>query len=212
MWPKICSSIFVIMILQSLLLINQAHALRVKPDFIYGVGFGYGNHTMDKEVTVEGDKYNLSRSETPGMLSISVETFITDRWSVGLSHRRGFQMGPFSIGVGFTGIIARRYFMNPTPVLASDKLQSSIIVQGWAPFAGFGFGIAEGSISREGEVVDTISTSGFFVGGHLGLDYQISPNLILRPELFYSTTLMNVSEVPSSLNEMGLILGLHFRI
>ncbi len=185
---------------------------KFKPDFIYGISAGFGNQTLNKDVTVEGDVYSLSRTEGPLMLGISIETFIHEKWSVALGHRRGGRMGPFSMGIGFSGFTVRRYFKNPAPFIPHKDMATSFVVRGWAPFAGFGTGVAHGSASREGEVVKTISSSGVYFGAHFGVDWQWKSNLILRPELFYNTTIMSDSTVPASMNEMGLLVGFHFRL
>lgn len=194
------------------LFINSANALRLEPDFIYGISFGYGGSGLDKTVIVENQKFDLSRAESPGMIGLSIETFIADQYSLGFSHRRGFRLGPFSSGVSFTGFILRRYFYNAAPILHNKRLATAITVQRWAPFVGLGTGLAMADTLRDGDVIANVDASAVYAGFHVGFDYQISPGLILRPEIFTSSSLVDVSKTPAKIEEFGVVCGFHFRL
>lgn len=201
-----------IFIILQCLIIHEASAGIKLPDLVYGGFIGFGGSGIEKTVVIEGTKYDLARSESPGMMGISAEAFISNKWSLAFSHRRGFRLGPFSTGAFFTGAIARRYFYNPPPFIPSTKLQNAITMQTWAPYIGLGSGIAHASTVREGDVISKVSSSAVYVGIHIGFDYQISPNLILRPEIFTSSSFMDVTETPATLEEFGVVCGFHFRL
>lgn len=191
---------------------SHAHALRFKPDFIYGGMFGFGGSGIEKTVIVENTDFDLSRAETPGMFGLSVETFIAPKYSLALSHRRGFRLGPFSSGVSFTGFTLRRYFYNPPPIIPHSKLSSAVTMQTWAPFIGLGTGLAIAKTERETDVIPNVTSTQVYFGIHIGFDYQISPNLILRPEIFTSSSVIDVSDTPATLEEFGVVCGFHFRL
>ncbi len=203
---------YIFFLIFQFLLINEAHALRFKPDFIYGGMIGYGGSGIDKEVIVETQTFDLSRAETPGMLGVSIETFIATKYSLAFSHRRGFRLGPFSSGVSFSGLILRRYFYNSPPIIPTGGLGSAITVQTWAPFIGLGTGLAIAKTKRETDVIQDVTSSQIYMGVHIGFDYQISPNLILRPEIFTSSSIVDVSDTPATLEEFGVVCGFHFRL
>ncbi len=201
-----------LIIVASVGFMNSAQAMRFKPDFIYGGLFGYGGSGIDKTVIVAGESFDLSRAETPGMFGLSIETFIAPKYSLALGHRRGFRLGPFTSGVSFTGFTLRRYFYNPPPVIPNSKLGSSVTMQTWAPFIGLGSGIAMAKTERETDVVADVTSSQIYFGIHIGFDYQITPQLILRPEIFTSSSFIDVSDTPATLEEFGVVCGFHFRL
>jgi|GEM_PF-2141078 len=193
-------------------LAQNANAFSWKHDLVYGVMGGFGGSGVDKDVKTEaGENITEQRSEQPGMFGLSIEGFVNDKWSLALSHRRGFKFGPFSTRVSFTGVIARRYFGRAPFIPKKNLKNSATIMRRWAPFVGLGSGLATGTVVRENAVNESVSGSGVYMGIHLGADYHLSPNLILRPEFFTSGTFMNDSETPSTLNEYGLVCGFHFR-
>ncbi len=194
---------------------SSAEASKLTSDLVYGFSFGFGGSGVDQEVFDDtGDKtISASSDQAPGMLGISVEKFLNEKWSLALSHRRGFELGPFGVGVGFTGFIARRYFLRAPTFLPKKELKNSVTLQRWVPYAGLGFGVASGSIDREEtDAVGSVSGSGVFMGIHLGVDYHLYPNLILRPEFFTSSTFMSSAKAPSTVKEYGLVMGFHFRM
>jgi hypothetical protein len=210
--PKFFNFNLIIITFGIFLFSNPAHALRFKPDFIYGGMFGYGGSGIEKTVIVENSNFDLSRAETPGMFGVSIETFIAPKYSLALGHRRGFRLGPFSSGVSFTGFTLRRYFYNSPPIIPHSKLGSSITMQTWAPFIGLGTGLAVAKTERETDVIPNVTSSQIYFGIHIGFDYQISPNLILRPEIFTSSSVIDVSDTPATLEEFGVVCGFHFRL
>lgn len=213
MQPKNWISLSILLCLQ-LFAFSHANALRLEPDFIYGFMGGLGGSGINKTVEVEGIDIDVSRSEGPGIVGLSIETFIHDRWSMSLGHRRGFRLGPFSMDISFTGLTFRRYFYKPTPVLPRNGLGSAVSIQTWAPFVGFGSGVALGETDRDtkGEQIPNLDFSGVFFGFHTGVDYHWKPGIILRPEIFYSQTFMDSSLTAATISEFGLVLGVHFRL
>lgn len=196
------------------LAVEEASALDLTSNYVYGFSIGLGGSGIDQTVIKDdGSKIDASSSESPGMMGISIEKFINNKWSLAISHRRGFKFGPFSHGVGFTGVIARRYFLRPATFLPNPKLENSVTLQSWVPFAGFGGGVASGSITREkADAIPDVDSSGIFMGVHLGVDYHLYTNMILRPEFFTSATFMNNSKTPAVVKEYGLIVGFHFKL
>ncbi len=196
------------------LMTSTAQAWRFDPsDLVYGVLGGFGASGIEKNVRVgDTQTFDISRAESPGYFGISVETVIHDQWTVAIGHRRGFRFGPFSTGVGFTGGSLRYYYLNPVPIIPRKELESSVTLQRWSPFVGFGTGIANGAIGRERDVVSKIGSSGIFFGIHVGVDYHWLPRFVLRPELIAGTTIFDVSAAPATLAEFGLVCGIHFRL
>lgn len=208
---------FSLAVLLQFAFVNQASAdsYSLFSDFVYGAGFGYGASGMDKEVEVDNVVVDVSRSETPGMLTLSVESFWNARWSLAISHRRGFRFGPFTSGTHFTGAVVRRYFLRPTPYISAsgdDGGFGSVTVMNWAPYVGLGGGYTSSNTTREDEIPYRVKSSGVYMGIHLGVDYQLYPNVIFRPELFTSATFMNSSKRASTLKEFGLVMNLQFKL
>lgn len=190
----------------------EAFALKLNSNLLYGGTFGFGGSGIEKTVVVGNEKFDVSRAETPGMFGLSVEGFISKNYTLAVSHRRGFRLGPFSSGVSFTGLILRRYFYNPPPIIPDKSLSSSVTIQTWAPFIGLGSGLAHATTERETDVVKTVSSSQVYFGLHVGFDYQISPTLILRPEIFTSSSFIDVSDTPATIEEFGIVCGFHFKL
>ncbi len=203
---------YIVFFILQCLFVHEASAFKFKPDFLYGGQFGYGGSGIDKEVIVQNQKFDVSRAETPGMMGLSVETFVARNYTLALSHRRGFRLGPFSSGVSFTGLILRRYFMNSPPIIPDSKLSSAVTIQTWAPFVGLGTGLAMATTERDTDVVKTVTSNQVYIGLHVGFDYQISPNLILRPEIFTSASFIDVSDTPATIEEFGVVCGFHFKL
>lgn len=196
---------------------NNASALslknfKFKPDFTYSVIVGFGNSTIQKDVEVQGQIRDVSYSEGPGMIGFSIETFIHEKWTLSLSHTRGVRLGPFSSGVGLTGLTARRYFMREPPFLPKKDLETNLVIKRWAPFAGVSSGIAIGKAVRDDELVREVEGSGLYFGLNLGVDYHWSKNIILRPEFHYYTTIFDDSRLPATITDLGLLLGIRFRL
>jgi hypothetical protein len=211
--PKIKSSLAAL-ILACTLTPSSSFAWDFVDDLVFGFAFGFGGSGVDEDIQNESGTGTVTASSSldPGMLGISVEKFINDKWSLALSHRRGFQLGPFGMDVGFTGLVARRYFMRSPTFLPKKDLKNSVTLQRWVPFAGLGIGVASGSIDREGDAVPQVSGSGVYMGVHLGVDYHLYTNMILRPEFFTSATFADDSQTPATLNEYGLVVHFLFRL
>ena len=204
----------VVLIFITVLISSEAMAESWLDDFTYGFGVGFGATGISEEVfnNTRTEKVSASRSEGPAMLSLSMEKALSSRSTLALAHRRGLRLGPLSAGVGFTGLIYRRYFLrNPSYLVREDAVES-FSSRTWAPYLGFGGGFAQGSIFREDDAVPVVKSSGFYLGIHVGADYHLYKTLILRPEVFASTTLMDSSETPATTNEFGLIVNLLFRL
>ncbi len=193
---------------------SKAEAFDYTSNYVYGVMVGLGGAGVDETVpqTSGTGTTTASSANDPGMVGISIEKFLNEKWSLALSHRRGLNFGPFSVSVHFTGVIWRRYFLRPATFLPNTKLKNSVTMQRWVPFVGLGAGIAQGSIKRENDAVNDVTGSGLYMGFHMGIDYHLRPNLILRPEFFTSATFMDTSKFPSTVQEYGLVVGFHFKL
>ncbi len=193
-------------------ILNKAEALNLKKDLVYGVFTGFGGAGVEEDKkNSSGGTFTDSRNEGPGMVGFSVEMYLSEKWTLALSHTRGFKLGPFRSGVGFTGVTVRRYFLRPVPYLPSNDLANSATIQRWAPFVGLRSGIAIGSIKRDDAAGDT-SGSGIYFGVALGVDYPLYHNMFLRPQLFTSATFMDDSDTPAVLEELGLGCSFLFRL
>ncbi len=193
---------------------SHADAMKLgRGDLVFGLSLGFGGAGIDKSLLAEDgiNEFDVSRSESPGVIGISVETFLNEKWGLALSHRRGVRIGPFSMDTHFTGIIARRYFLRTPPVLADPRAKDQVVVQTWTPYVGIGAGVARGHIKREKTFVDSLSSSGIYMGGHVGVDYHYKPRLILRPELYTSASIIDTSKQPATLKEYGLVMGFLFK-
>ncbi|MCB9025294.1 MAG: hypothetical protein H6625_03180 [Bdellovibrionaceae bacterium] len=175
-----------------------------------GLKGGFGGTGIKKTVDLDQGNVDASRSEGPGVIGISLEKVVSDRWSLAIEHRRGFRFGPFSSGVGFTDVTYRWFYMAAAPALVLKSSDSYIFTKKWVPFLGFSSGIAFGSIHREGDKVSSVDSSGIIMGTKLGIDYHYKSNMILRPEVIVSSTFMNSGNVPSSMSEFGLMFGALF--
>ncbi|MCB0413335.1 MAG: hypothetical protein KDD50_03320 [Bdellovibrionales bacterium] len=173
----------------------------------WGIIGGLGGMGISKTVTLEGEPVTASRSEEPGIFGVRFETQYSDRWAFSIEHRRGFRFGPFSMGVGFTDANWRWYFLSPPPILVANDVQSYIFENRMAYFLGFSTGIAFGEISREGDLIPRIESSGVTIGFRGGVDYPLNAKMFLRPEIIVSTTFLNSGSVASSMSEFGLVCG-----
>jgi hypothetical protein len=171
-------------------------------DFRIGGGVGFGGGGVTKTVEVQSTNTSVQRSEGPGTISIFVDYLLSDRFTVGLDHSRGFRLGPASSGVAFTSFVGRWYFLGPVPSVKKGTNDTTLLVKRITPFFGLAAGVASASISRENDVVPEMSSSGIFYGYRLGLEYSLAPGLGFRPEIVYSSTLSSASE--SVLSSSGL--------
>ncbi|MEZ4873668.1 MAG: hypothetical protein R2827_15795 [Bdellovibrionales bacterium] len=181
-------------------------------DYNWNIGLmaGLGGTGIQKGVTIDDEEAISSRSETPGMFGVSIETVVRDQWSMSIQHRRGFRFGPFSAGVGVTDVSLRWYYLRNVPTIVNQEGADYVINQIWSPYVGGGAGIAFGSINRDGESPTAIDSSGIVLGLKVGADYHWKPNLILRPEFFVSGTFMNSSAVENTIAEFGIVCAAIF--
>ena len=114
---------------------------------------------------------------------------------LGLEHNRGYRLGPFSSGVGFTGINTKFYFRGRVPTVAEkSKTGSTLLVKSFSFFAGLGSGVASGDIKRDDDLVPSINSSGIYIGIQIGADYPIAPGIVLRPQITSYTTFSSSSK------------------
>ena len=191
---------------------NSAHAFEWRERLTFSVGLGLGDTNISKDVNVQDTVQSASRSESPGLLQFAVEADISTKWTLAFRHNRGVRLSPFSSGISFTGLVVRRYFTEKRPYLPPKNAKDSVTLMNWAPYVGLGSGIAVANTTRERDVVADVDSSGFYMGIHIGADYHMFPQFIFRPEIVYSTTLMDDSAQPATISEVGLMINLLFKI
>lgn len=201
-----------LLLLAITLVAAPAEAFSWREKLTFSFGGGLGDSSISKQVLVQDTFQDAKRSEAPGLVLLGVETTIRKNMTVGLRHTRGLKLSPFSTGVSFTGLYFNYYFLNPKPYLPPNTSKNSVTMMNWAPFVGVSSGLAVANTSREREVVANVSSSGFYMGINLGVDYHMYRRLILRPQIIYSTSLMDDTQHPATITEMGLMLSLIFRI
>lgn len=152
----------------------------------YSILAGYGQSAIQRDVLVDGEVQSVIRSEEPLAVRLGVEGLLSDQVAVGVYHSRGVRLGPISSGVSFTGIEGRWHFLSPVPFSVREAANDSQMVrQEWSPFIGVGLGVASASVFRELESVQTVSDSGIYFSGNLGVELALSPGLSARAELSY---------------------------
>ena len=173
----------------------------------WGYSAGLGGTGITKTVNTNGSNVDVSRGETPGMFGLEISKMTSDTWRLSFSHRRGFRLGPFSSGVGFTAVSWNWYYMGTPPLPVSAQAENYVTEDTWEPFLGFSTGLAQGTITRDGDEVASVTSSGAIIGIRVGADYRSTPNLVYRPEIIGSQTFFNSSSKESSLSEFGLMWG-----
>ncbi len=149
------------------------------------------------------------KSEGIGMFHLFAERLWGPRFVVGVEHSRGVRLGPFSAGVGFSSAVLRWFYLGPAPdVHHGENEQSQIFVKRWSPYTGGTFGIAEGTIQREGDQVASVSSSGVHFGIKNGIDYSYSPKMMWRWEISYQSTFFQDPVRPATMTEFSLWMGL----
>lgn len=196
----------------SFVFISKSFANEWIDQFTFGGGLGVGFTDIAKDVSIEGTTQNAKRGESPLVAQFLIEYDLNSKWTLGLRHSRGARLSPFSTGIGFTGLVVRRYFSNKRPYLPSKRAKDRVTVMNWAPFLGLSTGFAVANTEREREVIANVDSSGFFIGVHLGVDYHMFANFIFRPELIYATTLFDATEQPATISQMGLVLNVMFKL
>ncbi|NQZ00781.1 MAG: hypothetical protein HRT45_08945 [Bdellovibrionales bacterium] len=173
---------------------------------------GFGGTGIQKQVEKNGDTFDISRGETPGFFGIDFETFTSDRWRFTIGHRRGVRLGPFSSGVGFTGA-SWNYYPFSTPPKDIDFTEGNYLAgEGYSTFVGIATGVGYGTITRESDQVGSVTASGVYLGIRLGVDWAYAPGMIIRPEIIGSQTFYDAGNLPSSLNEFGIVCGFIFHL
>ena len=190
----------------SVLFFQTAHA-----EYRLGGTIGLGGTGLTSDQKISDVVIPVERSEGPGVFGIFLEYLTSDTTSVAVGHTRGFNLGPFSSGIGFTGVTWRKFFFGPAPSMVSSKEErSTLLIQRYAPFSGVEIGIADGSTYRENDAIPNASASGLFMGFHGGCDYQTSPGIVQRYEVVYSTTPVSTGALKKSLTEFALQFGIYF--
>jgi hypothetical protein len=198
--------------LAPLLFVLIASPVAQAGDFRLGTGLGYGGAGITKVDSVGTDKQSVKRSEGPGTFSLFLDYMVSDSIAVGFEHARGYRLGPFSSGVGFTGITTRWYFRTPAPTVArAAPDQSTLLVKQFSFFVGLGSGIAAGTINRDEDLVPSVTSSGVYIGFILGADYPLSPGVVLRPQITsYSTFSSSSKTSPAELSYFSFGAGIYF--
>ncbi len=180
-------------------------------EYRLGAAFGFGGTGIKSEVEINETPITVNRSDGPGVISISFEYQLDSFNTIGIDQTRGFLLAPFSSGVDFTGLTWRYYYPNVVPSVVASKGENTIlIVKEFAPFVGPTIGLARGLINRQNDRVGEVSATGIFFGVHAGADYQWLPNLILRGEMIFGTSLGASGFVKSSLTEFALVGGFSY--
>lgn len=174
-----------------------------------GIGGGFGGAGIQKQVVqADGSGTVVERSESPGTIHFFAERLIEHNRVLSVEHARGFRLGPFSSGVGFTSVSVNWHYMSPAPDVRKDETKSFFFVKNWSPYLGYSGGIAEGRISREGDLNPTIASSGVFFGIRNGVDYLLNPDLGLKIEINYSTSFFQAQTAPAKMTFFALWAGL----
>ena len=171
---------------------------------------GFGASGITKQVEVDDSIIVAEKSENPGYGVLFIERPILERYTISIDHSRGFGLGPFTTGVGFTGGTLRYFFLAPAQVLSQTTSTNTFTVRQLAPYVGGSSGIAFGTIIREADEVDSVSESGVYIGIKVGMDLILSATMGFRTEISVSSTIFASSNLPGTLSEFGLTAGLYF--
>lgn len=194
----------------------SAHA----SDWRIGATLGLGGAGIDSAAQIDdgqGDGGQLtvpvSRNEGPGVASIFVDRLLSDRYTLGFEHIRGFRFGPASSGVSFTGVMWRWYWSGLAPsVISAGDGGSILLVQRFTPFVGLMGGIAQGTVDRQSDLVPQVNGSGVYMGLKLGADYPLSPGITLRPEISTAGTFLSQGATQTTLKLFALQCGIMFNL
>lgn len=174
-------------------------------EFRWGVGVGFGGSGITETTEVLSQDVTVQRSEGPGVFVLFGEKQLSGSWSLGLEHSRGFRLAPFTSGIHFTGANMRWYPLSPAPMISdSEEVRSLILYKEYVPFIGGSFGIAQGIVNRQDDLVPNLSTSGVYWGIRGGFDYVLKRDLMLRGEISGSSTIASSPSRPSSLTEFSM--------
>jgi hypothetical protein len=187
-------------------------------DFSIGAGLGYGGGGVNSTQVVSGADTAVSRDEGPGTVSIFVDYLLSDIFSVGFEHNRGFRLAPFSSGASFTGFDGRWFFLAPAPSVSQRATEPDgsegpqIFIKRYSFFVGLATGIASADITRTDDEVPDVQGSGLYVGIKLGAEYPLYPGVILRPEISSYKTIFSPTTLPSSVSYFSFGVGLMFNL
>ncbi|MCB0389697.1 MAG: hypothetical protein KDD58_00330 [Bdellovibrionales bacterium] len=179
-------------------------------DWNLGLKGGFGGTGIQKTVETDDGNIDANRSEGPAVVGIGLEKNISDKLSFAIEHRRGFRFGPFTSGVGFTDATWRWYYMGVVPAIVPQKSESYFFTKKWSYFLGGAAGLAFGEISREGEKIKKVKSSGVTIGIKIGADLHYRSDMVIRSEIVTSSTFMNASVIEESMSEFGLLCGVLF--
>lgn len=129
-----------------------------------------------------------NEAKVPGTAHIFLERLTSERWVLSFEHARGYRLGPFSSGVGFTSGGLLWHYFGPAPDVSKNENKGTFFVKRWSPYTGGSTGIAEGEIRREADRIPRIYSSGVFIGLRNGVDYLLKPDVGLRLEASYMFT------------------------
>lgn len=192
--------------LMTLLLVSNC-----KADWRVGAGAGYGAAGIDSTAQINGVDVPVSRSDGPLAYTFSIERAISAKSTIGIDLFRGVSLGPFSEGVTFLGMNYRYYYPNMAPFVSGGSGENStLMLQEYCPFIGGRFGIAQGQISRNRDLISDVTGSGVFAGMQLGFDYQSTARVVYRTALSTAKTLGASDPAQTSLSELTLLFGAYY--
>ena len=183
-------------------------------DYRAVTGLGFGGAGIKRNSSLTSSVPGLvTRSEGFGTLEVGVERILSDRLTLSISHSRGFRMGPFSSGVGFTGLFGRFYLFQQSWGSSDAGSESTLLVRRILPFLGAGLGLASGTIERPApDLVQKLSASALFLGLRLGADLPLSQKGFgVRAEIASSFTGTTTGPEPSSLSYFSVGSALYFQ-
>ncbi len=182
-------------------------------DFRATMGLGFGGAGIKRNSSLTSSVPGLvTRSEGFGTLEVGVERILSDRVTLAVTHSRGFRMGPFSSGVGFTGLFGRYYFFQQSWGASDSGSDTTLLVRRILPYLGAGLGLASGTIERPApDLVQSLGASALFLGVKLGADLPLSPKGFgVRAEIGSSFTGTTTGPEPSSLTYFSVGSALFF--
>lgn len=157
--------------------------------FRFGGGVGYG------VAAVSGTKG--SNTEGPGGLDFFVDYPLNPTLMIGAEHVRSIESQPAGSGVGFTGILAKWYFMEPISqsYLQDTTNRDEVFRKSWAPYIGTSFGMAQASVASDTTSGDFISAIGFYGSIKGGIECPVWQNWGFRFESNYVQTLSGTGTI-----------------
>lgn len=200
--------------------LHSSMACAALNDWRWGFSFGFGGvGVSNTQALTDGTTGTVSRSEGPVVVSLFVDTLVSDNFGFMLEHSRGVNFLPFSTGVSFTGFVGRYYFLGPAPsMVAAPEGGSSLLIQRFVPYVGGAAGLAQANVQRDStDLAPLVSGSGVYFGFRAGADYAQGPGRGLRGELAYSTTAFSKmfsttssTSEPAQLDEFALRCSWYF--